>query len=158
MSYHRIRNAAVKRCSAKTFEIGCFAKTHCNCSLTKLQYQVANPAKFWNRRCRENSKFRCRRRWKNQCSWKCWRNWRNIHTAASDQERSARLCNKSQSARCRKTESAFSASCNPLNNEVRGGNQRNMWCLRCAHVVPMLCLCCASVQLLLCNFAFRLVE
>ena len=76
----------------------------------------------------------------------------------SDQERSARLCNKSQSARCRKTESAFSASCNWLNNEVRGGNKRNMWCLSCAHVVPMLCLCCASVQLLLCNFAFRLVE
>ena len=71
----------------------------------------------------------------------------------SDQERSARLCNKSQSARCRKTESAFSASCNSLNNEVRGGNQRNMWCLRCAHVVPMLCLCCAYV-VPLCNFFF----
>ena len=71
----------------------------------------------------------------------------------SDQERSARLCNKSQSARCRKTESAFSASCNSLNNEVRGGNQRNMWCLRCAHVVPMLYLCCAYV-VPLCNFFF----
>ena len=68
----------------------------------------------------------------------------------SDQERSARLCNKSQSARCRKTESAFSASCNWLNNEVRGGNQRNMWCLSCAHVVPMLCLCCAYVVPMLC--------